>query len=77
MPTIIKTSVLTEVQAELTRAVLSFPPFHSAHEGYAILLEEVDELKYEVFHGDPAKARAEAIQGAAMAIRFILDTDPA
>ena len=75
MQTVIDTGVLAEVQAELTQAVLAFPPFHSAHEGYAVLLEEVDELKYEVFHGDPAKARKEAIQVAAMAIRFILDTD--
>ena len=51
----------------------------SAHEGYAVLLEEVDELWDEV-KKNPSKyahrdkdMRKEAIQIAAMAIRFVLD----
>ena len=54
-----------------------FPPFHSAHEGYAVLLEEVDELWDEVKkkprNREPQKMRAEAIQIAAMALRMVLD----
>ena len=36
-------TILDDVAAELNRA-LKWPPFNSAHEGYAILAEEVDEL---------------------------------
>ena len=68
-----------EVAAELDRALKNYPPFASAHEGYAILLEEVDELKAEVwlrpYKRSKAKMKAECIQVAAMAIRFILDME--
>ena len=62
---------------ELTRAQDRFPPFRSPHEGYAILLEEVEEL-WEIVrrqHGDRPKEDmvAEAKQVAAMAIRFMVD----
>lgn len=61
--------------AEVSRAVtLGFGPAKSAHEGYAILLEEVDELKTHVWMNqkkrDIEKMRTEAIQVAAMALRF-------
>lgn len=36
------------VKVELSAANERFPPFHSAHEGWAVILEEVDELKAEV-----------------------------
>lgn len=62
---------------ELWSARQRFPSFHSPHEGYAVLLEEVDELWDEVrsFRGakDTTRMRAEAIQVAAMAIRFAVD----
>lgn len=62
---------------ELWDAKRKFPSFHSPHEGYAVLLEEVDELWDEVrsFRGakDKTHMRAEAIQVAAMAIRFSVD----
>ena len=66
--------------------------FNSAHEGYAVLLEEVEELKGEIFWGEKkakkeydiydmssefadelwkGRMKSEAIQVAAMAIRFI------
>ena len=69
--------VLGEVGGELSRAEDLFPPFHSAHEAYATLLEEVDELWDEV-KKNPAKRdlialRKEAIQVAAMAVRFVRD----
>tara|TARA_R110000787_G_scaffold37412_8_gene95046 strand:- start:1127 stop:1393 length:267 start_codon:yes stop_codon:yes gene_type:complete len=63
------------VHNELLEAAEKFEPFNSAHEGYAVLLEEVDELWQEVKHGnDFHKLEAEAIQVAAMAIRFIHDS---
>ena len=52
-------------------------PFNSAHEGFAVLLEEVDELKAHVWTNqkkrDIAAMRKEAIQVAAMALRFVHD----
>lgn len=67
--------VLAEVERELGRAQDKFPPFNSAHEGYAVILEELDELWQEVKDkaGQPHKVREEAIQVAAMAVRFIVD----
>lgn len=69
--------ILGEVHEELDRATRKFPPMNSAHEGYAILWEEVGELWQEVMKNplkrNKAKMRNEAIQVAAMAIRFIED----
>lgn len=68
--------VLDEVAAEVTRArtELKFPTMHSPHEGYSILLEEVDELwqhvKVKQKNRDLPAMRKEAIQVAAMAICF-------
>lgn len=68
---------VADVVDELERAQSAFGPFHSAHEGYAVLLEEVDELKVEVWKSprkrDVAAMRREAVQVAAMALRFIDD----
>ncbi len=69
---------LEEVLNEYTFAVTKYPKFTSAHEGYAILLEEVDELwdEVKVKQSHPerkARMRAEAIQVAAMALRFLTD----
>lgn len=91
-------SILADVAAELGRAIRKHPPIHSPHEGYAVLLEEVDELldagasrdvMAEHIHpplgrlwtlvkadkGRTGEARAEALQVAAMALRYILDLD--
>jgi len=67
--------VMERIQKELMRAVRIHAAFHSAHEGYAILLEEVDELKAEVFRRDRHydRMRTEAIHVAAMGARFVLD----
>ncbi|BFL40808.1 hypothetical protein H8S45_14915 [Agathobaculum sp. NSJ-28] len=35
------------VKVELAAANEKFPPFHSAHEGWAVLKEEVEELETE------------------------------
>jgi hypothetical protein len=65
------------VMAELEFARTNFPPMRSEHEGYAILLEEVEELWDEIKKSpkkrDAAALRKEAIQVAAMALRFIND----
>lgn len=65
------------VEEELERAVTEFSPFNSPHEGYAVLKEEVDELWDEIKNQYSVRTienmRKEAMQIAAMAIRFMSD----
>lgn len=63
---------------EVFRAKELFPaPANSAHEQYAVLLEEVDELwahvKTNQKKRDPKAMYKEAIQVAAMALRFAVE----
>ena len=69
------TEAITDVTAEYIRASKIFPPFNSAHEGFAIIAEEYDELWEEIKkkNRDPIRMREEATQLAAMAIRFLVD----
>ncbi len=74
--------ILQKVLKEYDRAVELHGPFNSPHEGYAVILEELDELWAEVkinpkdidiknFRRD--RMEEEAIQVAAMALRFLND----
>lgn len=71
--------IQSEIFAEWDFASKKFGPFHSSHEGFAVLHEEFDELKAEVWkngtkHPDrDANMRKEAVQVAAMALRFLTD----
>lgn len=67
--------VLAEVRAEVERAINKHRPMGSAHEGWAILKEETDELWDEVKadRGYTSDAMKEAIQVAAMGIRYVVD----
>lgn len=66
--------VLQQIAEEVERATSKFALFNSSHEGFAVLMEEVDELWDEVkSNRDPANMRTEAIQVGAMAVRFLLD----
>lgn len=60
---------------ELECATLKFGRFASCHEGYAIILEEMDELWEAIKDkkADHAHISREAQQVAAMAIRFLID----
>lgn len=63
------------LRGELWIALGKFPrPQSSAHEAYAVLLEEVDELWDAIKANEPKdRLRAEAIQVGAMAMRFVME----
>ena len=71
--------IANEVQRELHLALDWHGSMKSSHEGYAVILEEVDELWDEVKKNPKkhpeclANMRKEAIQVAAMAMRFVID----
>ena len=72
--------IIAAVRAELTLAILNHGDFASAHEGYAVIREELElELWPEVGKKRAVRSRAvlekEAIQVAAMAIKFALNVD--
>ena len=67
--------IMIAVARELSRATAEFPPFNSPHEGHAVIAEEMDEL-WDLVRANDARgeaARKEAIQIAAMAIRYVRD----
>lgn len=70
--------ILEVITAEFFKATKKFGSFHNAHEGYAVLLEEVDELWENIKLNQKTENRIElikeeAIQVSAMAIRIIFD----
>lgn len=69
--------VIDDVATELAEASNKFRPFQSPHEGLAIILEEYEELKAEVFKSfnvrEKLAMRDEARHLAAMAMRFMVD----
>lgn len=74
------TKALNETACEIDRARKMHSSFASAHEGLAVIHEEFVELQMEVYkkrqNRDIDKMRLEAIQIAAMAIRFASDITP-
>lgn len=67
---------LVKVIRELGRAMRRFGKFNSAHEGYAVILEELDELWDEIKANAGERQVDEGVQVAAMALRFLLDIGP-
>lgn len=67
--------VLKKVREEIERAFLGHRPYNSAHEAWAVIREEVDELWDEVKanNGYTPNAFTEAEQVAATAVRYIVD----
>lgn len=72
------TAILTEVGQELAKAEAKHAPMNSAHEGHSVIREEVEELwdHVKADTGYSPAARKEAIQIAAMAVRYILNLGP-
>jgi len=66
-------SIIYEMLDEYVRASEKFPPFNSAHEGYAVILEELEEAWDEIKGNNPERAIEEIIQAGAMCIRFVYD----
>jgi hypothetical protein len=66
---------LEDVAAEVVRARAKHPPINSLHEGYAVILEELDEFWEEVRaqQFDPHRSYHELVQVAAMAQRTAED----
>ena len=62
-----------EITRELFQATAKFGPFHSPHEGYAVIKEELDELWEEVKRNDGPRQREEVIQLTAMGLRYLYD----
>lgn len=62
---------------ELSQAEKGHKPLNSAHEAYAVILEELDEFKGEVWkrreNRDPAKLYKDLLQTAAMCWRAVRD----
>ncbi len=70
-------AALHEVRCELFVALRAWPAHNSAHESYAVLLEEVQELWAHVKMKQHKRCltdmRMEALQVAAMALRFAIE----
>lgn len=68
-------SVLAEIRVEVQKALTKHAPIHSPHEGSSVIREEFEELWAHVMAdtGRTSAARKEALQVAAMGIRYILE----
>lgn len=69
--------IFDKIYQEYIRAHNKFAAIHSPHEGYAVILEELDELWDEIKpnNGRKPAAMKEALQVATMAIRYIMDLE--
>jgi hypothetical protein len=68
---------IEQIIHEYYRATNMNGAFNSPHEGFAVIHEEFDELKAEVWKNGATRdinlMRKEAMQVAAMAFRFMVD----
>lgn len=68
--------ILGSIYGEYMKARRKFQPMRGAHEGYAIILEELDEMWDAIKANDIPHARKECLQVAAMALAFLLEVEP-
>lgn len=70
-------AIFFEIAQEMDHAEMKFGPLKNGHEGYGVLMEEVDELwdavKQQYSPKRTALMRKEATQVGAMAARFMKD----
>ncbi len=76
-----KYDALALISAEFDRATQLHDPHLSAHESYAVLLEQVEtlwkEIKKKEMNRENWRLEKEAKQVGAMAMRFLTDVCPA
>ena len=67
--------ILDEVRQSLKLGMIKHAPMHSPHEGVSVIREELEELwdHVKADTGRTPEARKEALQVAAMAIRYVVD----
>lgn len=67
--------VFEELRDAFNHAVTKHPPMNSPHEGWSVIYEELEELREHVRGdtGHSAEARGEALQIAAMGLRYAFD----
>jgi hypothetical protein len=68
-------AAIHDLRNELFKAMVKHPTMHSAHEGHSVIREELEEL-WEHVRADTGRtpdARKEAMQVAAMGLRYALD----
>lgn len=70
---------LQAIRDEVERAETLHAPIHSLHEGYAVILEELDEVKAEVWkkssQRDMENIKKELVQCAAMCVRTLVNLE--
>lgn len=66
-------SQATIIMEEYVRARQKFAPMRGPHEGYAVILEELDEMWDAIKSNDIPHARKECLQVAAMCLAFLLE----
>ncbi len=70
-------TIMGLIEDELRSASRQHGRFHSSHEGYAVIKEEVeelwDEIKKKTKNRSDKRMLEESVQVGAMAARFILD----
>ena len=68
-----------EMKTELDHAESLYPGYHSYHEAYAVILEELDEfwdiVRQKDSERDPVHARKELLQIAVTAWRAVRDLE--
>lgn len=67
--------LMEEIKVELVKSMTKHAPMHSPHEGSSVIREELEELWEHVMAdtGRTPEARKEAMQLAAMGMRYVLD----
>jgi hypothetical protein len=70
-----KAGAFAAVMDEFDKAMVAHKSFNSPHEGHSVIEEEFDELwdEIKVRNQSVSRMREEAVQLAAMAIRFIVE----
>lgn len=73
----LRTEVEAAAQAELNRANEKFPLFNSSHEGYAVVLEELEEAKEAMENVESSLAVLwDGVKGKKIACFLVEDTKP-